>query len=91
MLLSDASGLLGAGSAYGTAKAGLGIVNVSVLRPDLMVRCSLPVIMAGLVALYGVITDIVIILNRKLSAGLGSDRSSCVDGGSQRQLSILAL
>jgi ATP synthase proteolipid subunit len=35
---------------YGTAKSGVGIYAMSVLRPDLMMRCVVPVIMAGIIA-----------------------------------------
>jgi ATP synthase proteolipid subunit len=35
---------------YGTAKAGVGISAMSVLRPDLMMRSVVPVIMAGIIA-----------------------------------------
>ena len=34
---------------YGTAKSGVGISAMSVLRPDLMMRCVIPVIMAGII------------------------------------------
>ena len=56
---------LGAGAAYGTAKAGLGIIQVGIIKPELVIRSSLPIIMAGIVGLYGVITDIVIIFGSK--------------------------
>lgn len=35
---------------YGTAKSGVGISAMSVLRPDLMMKCVVPVIMAGIIA-----------------------------------------
>jgi ATP synthase proteolipid subunit len=34
-------------SRYGTAKSGVGISAMAVLRPDLMMKCVVPVIMAG--------------------------------------------
>ena len=37
-------------NSYGTAKSGVGISAMSVLRPDLMMRCVIPVIMAGIIA-----------------------------------------
>jgi ATP synthase proteolipid subunit len=37
-------------SSYGTAKSGVGIAAMSVLRPDLMMRSVVPVIMAGIIA-----------------------------------------
>lgn len=35
---------------YGTAKSGVGISAMSVLRPDLMMKCAVPVVMAGIIA-----------------------------------------
>lgn len=35
---------------YGTAKSGVGISAMSVLRPDMMMKCSIPVVMAGIIA-----------------------------------------
>lgn len=37
-------------NSYGTAKSGVGISAMSILRPDLMIRCSIPVVMAGIIA-----------------------------------------
>lgn len=37
------------GAAYGTAKAGTGIAAMSVMRPELIMRSVIPVVMAGLV------------------------------------------
>jgi ATP synthase proteolipid subunit len=35
---------------YGTAKSGVGISAMAVLRPDLMMKNVIPVIMAGIIA-----------------------------------------
>ncbi|OSX68897.1 hypothetical protein BU14_2119s0001 [Porphyra umbilicalis] len=35
------------GAAYGTAKSGVGVSHMGVLRPELVMRCVLPVAMAG--------------------------------------------
>jgi V-type H+-transporting ATPase proteolipid subunit len=35
---------------YGTAKSSLGISATSIIRPDLMVRSCIPVVMAGIIA-----------------------------------------
>ena len=40
---------------YGTAKSGVGISATSVLRPDLMMKNSVPVVMAGIIAVSGYI------------------------------------
>lgn len=46
------------GSAYGTAKSGVGIVSVAVLKPDLLFRSIIPVVMAGILGMYGMIIAI---------------------------------
>ncbi|KAG7444192.1 V-type ATPase [Guyanagaster necrorhizus] len=46
--------------AYGTAKSGVGISAMSVLRPDLMMKCVVPVIMAGIIAIYGLVVSVLI-------------------------------
>lgn len=35
------------GAAYGTAKSGVGIMSMGVLRPELMMKSIIPVVMAG--------------------------------------------
>jgi V-type H+-transporting ATPase proteolipid subunit len=49
------------GAAYGTAKAGVGILSSGVLSPDLIYKNLIPIIMAGVNGIYGLITAIVII------------------------------
>eukprot|EP00745_Piridium_sociabile_P005218 TRINITY_DN131686_c0_g1_i1.p1 TRINITY_DN131686_c0_g1~~TRINITY_DN131686_c0_g1_i1.p1 ORF type:complete len:142 (+),score=3.85 TRINITY_DN131686_c0_g1_i1:188-613(+) len=56
------------GAAYGTAKSGVGISSMGVMRPDLVIRSVLPVIMAGILGIYGLITAI--ILQSKISAAM---------------------
>jgi V-type H+-transporting ATPase proteolipid subunit len=34
---------------YGTAKSGVGVSAMAVLRPDLMMKCCIPVVMAGII------------------------------------------
>ncbi|KZT51495.1 vacuolar ATP synthase 16 kDa proteolipid subunit [Calocera cornea HHB12733] len=48
------------GASYGTAKAGVGIASMGVLRPDLMIRASVPVVMAGIIGIYGFVVAAVI-------------------------------
>ncbi|KAH9480258.1 V-type proton ATPase 16 kDa proteolipid subunit [Psilocybe cubensis] len=50
----------GIGASYGTAKSGVGISAMSVLRPDLMMKCVVPVIMAGIIAIYGLVVSVLI-------------------------------
>ena len=48
------------GSAYGTAKTGVGICSMSVLRPELMIKSVIPVVMAGILGIYGLIIGVII-------------------------------
>ncbi|KEP48567.1 V-type proton ATPase 16 kDa proteolipid subunit [Rhizoctonia solani 123E] len=48
------------GASYGTAKSGVGISAMSVIRPDLMMKCVVPVIMAGIIAIYGLVVSVLI-------------------------------
>lgn len=48
------------GAAYGTAKSGVGIVSMSVMRPDLTMKSIIPVVMAGVLGIYGLITAVII-------------------------------
>lgn len=48
------------GAAYGIAKSGIGISAVSVLRPDMMIRNLMPPILAGILAIYGLVVAVVI-------------------------------
>ncbi|KAJ5185707.1 ATPase F0/V0 complex subunit C, partial [Penicillium cf. griseofulvum] len=48
------------GAAYGTAKAGLGVCSTAVLRPDLVVKNIVPVVMAGIIAIYGLVVSVLV-------------------------------
>merc|ERR1740139_975689 len=48
-----------AGAAFGTAKSGLGIVATAAERPDLIFRSIIPVVMAGILGMYGMIIAII--------------------------------
>ncbi|KAG8683679.1 H(+)-transporting V0 sector ATPase subunit c [Ceratobasidium sp. 394] len=47
-------------SSYGTAKSGVGIAAMAVTRPDMMIRCSISVVMAGIIAIYGLVVSVVL-------------------------------
>ena len=51
------------GAAYGTAKSGVGICSMGVLKPELIMKSIVPVVMAGVLGIYGLI--IAVILNQK--------------------------
>lgn len=48
------------GAAYGTAKSGSGIAAMAVMRPELVVQSIIPVVMAGIIAIYGLVVAAVI-------------------------------
>ncbi|TNJ29366.1 Vacuolar ATP synthase 16 kDa proteolipid subunit [Giardia muris] len=48
------------GAAYGTAKAGAGIGTAGLINPGQVTKLMLPVIMAGILSIYGLITAIII-------------------------------
>ena len=43
------------GAGYGTAKAGVGVASMGVLAPGLVMKSIIPVIMAGVIGIYGLI------------------------------------
>lgn len=58
------------GAAYGTAKSGVGISAMGVLRPDLIVKNIVPVIMAGIIGIYGLVVSVLISDNLKQEMAL---------------------
>ena len=48
------------GASYGTAKSGVGICSVGVLRPELVFRSLIPIIMAGILGIYGLIVAVIL-------------------------------
>lgn len=57
---ASAMALANLGAAYGTAKAGAGISGMGVSRPDLVMKALIPVVMAGVVGIYGLIIAVII-------------------------------
>ncbi|KAF7126240.1 hypothetical protein CNMCM5793_002735 [Aspergillus hiratsukae] len=51
------------GAAYATAKAGVGVCSSGVLRPDLIVRNIVPIVMAGILGIYGLVVSVLIANN----------------------------
>ncbi|GIQ84101.1 V-ATPase proteolipid subunit C, eukaryotic [Kipferlia bialata] len=51
------------GSAYGTAKAGVGVMSAGLIKPSAAMKNTLPVIMAGILGIYGLLTSIAIMAN----------------------------
>merc|ERR1712176_1157278 len=48
------------GSAYGTAKAGVGIMSMGVMNPNLVMKNIIPVVMAGILGIYGLIVAVIL-------------------------------
>merc|ERR1712079_246962 len=48
------------GAAYGTAKSGVGIMSMGVMAQHLVMKSIIPVVMAGVLGIYGLITAVII-------------------------------
>lgn len=58
----------GFGAAYGTAKSGVGIASMGVMRPELVMKSIVPVVMAGVLGIYGLIIAVIISTGSTYSA-----------------------
>ncbi|OMJ20382.1 V-type proton ATPase 16 kDa proteolipid subunit, partial [Smittium culicis] len=65
------------GAAYGTAKSGVGLSAMGILRPDLVIKNIVPVVMAGIIGIYGLVVAVLISDN---SAGLSVGLSGMAAG-----------
>mmetsp|Transcript_7534 Transcript_7534/g.9584 ORF Transcript_7534/g.9584 Transcript_7534/m.9584 type:complete len:163 (-) Transcript_7534:1122-1610(-) len=66
------------GAAYGTAKCGVGIMSMGVLHPDMVIKNIMPVVMAGVLGIYGLV--VAVILKGTLSDETGepcTDPNAC--------------
>lgn len=54
------------GAAYGTYKSGVGICQFGILNPDKVIKGVIPVIMAGILGIYGLIVAVVLQQKSKL-------------------------
>ena len=48
------------GAAYGTAKSGVGISAMAVMKPEFIMKSVIPVVMAGIIAIYGLVVAVLI-------------------------------
>lgn len=60
LILCPSPAIVALGAAYGTAKSGTGIAAMSVMRPDLIMKSVIPVVMAGIIAIYGLVVSVLI-------------------------------
>ncbi|ORX35803.1 hypothetical protein BD324DRAFT_631773 [Kockovaella imperatae] len=48
------------GAAYGTSKAGIGLAGLGQFRPELIMKSLIPVVMSGIIAVYGLVVSVLI-------------------------------
>jgi V-type H+-transporting ATPase proteolipid subunit len=48
------------GAAIGTAKSGVGISSIGVLKPEIIMKSIIPVVMAGILGIYGMIVSVIL-------------------------------
>ena len=48
------------GAAYGTAKSGVGVAAMGVMHHELVMKSMIPVVMAGVIGIYGLIIAVII-------------------------------
>ena len=53
------------GAAYGTAKSGVGILTMGISKPEIIIKSVIPVIMAGILGIYGLIVAVILHQNIK--------------------------
>merc|ERR1712076_363659 len=53
------------GAAYGTAKSGVGICSVAVMKPELIFKSIIPVVMSGILGIYGLIIAVLLTIKLK--------------------------
>merc|ERR1711959_622314 len=56
------------GAAYGTAKSGVGVANMGVLHSEMVMKSIIPIIMAGVLGIYGLIVAVL------LGSGISGDK-----------------
>jgi V-type H+-transporting ATPase proteolipid subunit len=60
VLASNTDIIVDLGAAYGTAKAGTGISSISIWKPSVVMKSLIPVVMAGILGIYGMIVAVII-------------------------------
>ena len=71
---------LDVGAAMGTARAGVGIMQSGIHSPELVWRNLIPIVMAGVNGIYGLITSIVILGSIAAPSDEGNNRYSLYTG-----------
>merc|ERR1712216_514452 len=60
------------GAAYGTAKSGVGICAIGVIKPNLVFKSLIPGIMAGILGIYGLIVSVIYLGSNKATTNPAS-------------------
>lgn len=68
------------GSAWGTWRAGLGVCQMGVDHPAGVMKTMIPIIMAGVLGIYGLIVAVIITSNVVSPAQDGSNAYSAYNG-----------
>jgi V-type H+-transporting ATPase proteolipid subunit len=55
------------GSAIGMAKAGVAVTSIGILHPEKIVKSLIPVVMAGMLGIYGVLIAIIVITSKGIT------------------------
>jgi len=56
------------GAAYGTYRSGVGIGSIGVTKPELIMKSIIPVVMAGILGIYGMIVSVIMLQKIKPSS-----------------------
>ena len=77
-----ASGLVFAnlGAAYGTAKSGVGIASLGVIDHSKVYKSLIPIIMAGILGIYGIIVSVLLVSKVK---GMDTTGTKVLENGKQ--------
>jgi V-type H+-transporting ATPase proteolipid subunit len=62
------------GSAYGSAKSGVGVAHLGIMKPQALIRGMIPVIMAGILGIYGLVVSIIISSSINVKEGYSSTK-----------------
>lgn len=69
------------GASYGTAKSGVGIASLGVIDSSKVVKALIPIIMAGILGIYGLIVAVLLNLQIGKGASAGGDKGLKVQDG----------
>jgi ATP synthase proteolipid subunit len=61
-----------AGAAYGTARSGNGLAGMAITNPAAVIKNIIPIIMAGILGIYGLIVAVILLGSSKFSLKLVS-------------------